>query len=349
MTVPSFDTIAFVQRLVELVDTGRRESTYKLATLTALIDVCVENEAAHNGTLAVPVQELAHRIIAYYWPQVRAYDERIVLSQNKSSGRTIPVLVARYKASTAFTTAEAAREVEDEHYVALVRDVELTVARQPLTHFHTPAGRNNDFANDDFVFDARGFHKKMSRTHLVERGHVVLRSGVPRALRDTSVLLRSFVKNAWVADVVGMNKVSLDVEAIDGFLFGTSREALTTLNGPLRDLQDNRCFYCDSKLGPGAHIDHVLPWSRIPIDGVANLVAADSACNLAKSASVPVRAHVDRALRRPRSDLLAIADRTRVPLLHDRTRSAAEGVYASLPAGVPLWIRSREYEPFVPV
>ncbi len=45
------DAVDLAARVVQLVETGRRESTYKLATLMALIDICVEHSPAPDGTL----------------------------------------------------------------------------------------------------------------------------------------------------------------------------------------------------------------------------------------------------------------------------------------------------------
>ncbi|SDE20353.1 hypothetical protein SAMN05444580_1126 [Rhodococcus tukisamuensis] len=82
--------MTFAQRLVALLESGRRESTYKLAVVLALIDVCVESSQAADGALHVPVQELAHRVVSYYWPQVRPYHEHGRLAQLKGSGSSIP-------------------------------------------------------------------------------------------------------------------------------------------------------------------------------------------------------------------------------------------------------------------
>ena len=68
------------------------------------------------------------------------------------------------------------------------------------------------------------------------------------------------------------------------FLFGSSRAALSVkVNGPLRELQHGRCFYCQRNLSSAAAVDHFIPWSRYPRDLAHNLVLADAACNSRKS------------------------------------------------------------------
>ncbi|WP_306454274.1 hypothetical protein [Rhodococcus sp. ACS1] len=60
------DPVDVASRVVQLLESGRRESTYKLATLLALVDICVENTTAPDGSLTVPVNEITHRVVAYY-------------------------------------------------------------------------------------------------------------------------------------------------------------------------------------------------------------------------------------------------------------------------------------------
>ncbi|MEV0947459.1 HNH endonuclease [Rhodococcus sp. NPDC049939] len=345
MAQPLFDPVDVAARVVQLLETGRRESTYKLATMMALVDICVENTPAPDGSLAVPISEITHRIVAYYWPQTRAFSRHGHLAQNKR-GRSVPDQVAEARTSLVMEglrTAEAARGTEHRRYLRLIGSVRLTVAQQPLTHLQTVPHAPNGELRDDFLFDASDFHKKMTMDEVDRIGIITLRPGVPEGLRRTSVLLRAFIRNAWIRDVIAFNRAELDAEKLVKFLFEADQSALRSLVDPLRDLQNNLCFYCGRRLGADPRVDHVLAWSTIPIDGVANLVAADSRCNLDKSARIPVRAHVDRALERP--DLAEVAKTARIPLLLRRTSSAADGLYAALPVGFRLWRGVREYDP----
>src|SRR5215475_6713303 len=68
------DPLLLGQRVVAVLETGRRTATYKLATLMALIEHCIENLPAHRvDPLPVPIPELAHRVLELYWPQVRPF------------------------------------------------------------------------------------------------------------------------------------------------------------------------------------------------------------------------------------------------------------------------------------
>ena len=47
----------------------------------------------------------------------------------------------------------------------------------------------------------------------------------------------------------------------------------------LRELQDNRRFYCERRIDGQVEVDHFIPWARHPDNGIENLVVADQRCN----------------------------------------------------------------------
>ena len=69
------DPLLLGQRVVAILETGLRTATYKLATLMALIDHCIENMPERPGdVLRVPIPDLAHRVLEIYWLQVRPFE-----------------------------------------------------------------------------------------------------------------------------------------------------------------------------------------------------------------------------------------------------------------------------------
>lgn len=71
----SIDPLLLGQRVVAILETGVRVATYKRATLMALIDHCIENLPVHSADqLAVPISDLAHRVLQLYWRQVRPFE-----------------------------------------------------------------------------------------------------------------------------------------------------------------------------------------------------------------------------------------------------------------------------------
>ena len=69
------DPLLLGQRVVAILETGLRTATYKLATLMALVEHCIENLPEQPGdALQVPLPDLAHRVLETYWRQVRPFD-----------------------------------------------------------------------------------------------------------------------------------------------------------------------------------------------------------------------------------------------------------------------------------
>lgn len=79
------DVLALGGRLTNLLETGRRESTYKIAVLTALLQHCVEEAGpaelagTPGGGTRVSILDLAVRCIEVYWRQVRPFRGDVVL------------------------------------------------------------------------------------------------------------------------------------------------------------------------------------------------------------------------------------------------------------------------------
>jgi hypothetical protein len=61
----------FAERLLEVIDSGRRTATYKLALLIALLDLCARrSDAAGRPPGVLYTREIAEQVAAIYWPQV---------------------------------------------------------------------------------------------------------------------------------------------------------------------------------------------------------------------------------------------------------------------------------------
>ena len=112
---------------------------------------------------------------------------------------------------------------------------------------------------------------------------------------------------------------------------------LAAARAPLKEAFGARCFYCDSRLSMSNPIDHVLPWSLVGIDGLANLVLACQHCNSDKRNSLPALSIVDRVLSRDRQALEEIAKAIQWPTQYERVVAAARGLFRSQPHGAATW------------
>ncbi len=339
------DPLLLGQRVVAILETGLRTATYKLGTLMALIEHCIENLPPRpEDPLAVPIPELAHRVLSIYWQQVRPFDGRELRQSTQPRAR---ILVAAYGLRTASRRAasvELARIRVPSAYDKAIDDIVMCLAQQPLYRLQRLPGTT---ASDPFLYDDSFLHDHVSRSTLRSHGDaIMLNPGVAHGLARLAGLLKPAMEIMWVDDVRRMNKfLDADVPDVAGHLFGRARTTLAAVREPFKDAFGPHCFYCRARLPANNPIDHVLPWSLVGIDGLANLVLACVRCNGDKSGALPAVSIVDEVLSDNRFPVLEeIAVSIEWPTQRERVVAAARGIYRGQPAGVPTWSGFRRIE-----
>ena len=282
--------LVWAQLLLTVLDEGRRTATYKLAVLLGLLDCCVlATDASGRAPAAVPVRDLARRVLELYWPQVRPYAGGTVLSQS-SQRRAVTVDEVRALRTAAeragATTPAGAERALPEAYEQALDVIELNLVQMPLGKLQRPQGYSASGARDypRFLYDDRAFSETVTARQLQRQPlDVVLQPGVPDWLVSLSGLLRPLIELHWTRAVATFNRQDLAEDRLRDHLFGSDRVRLQRLWPGLLDAQQGRCFYCAERLpAKGVEVNHFVPWSRLPNDALGNLVLADRRCNGAK-------------------------------------------------------------------
>lgn len=341
------DPLLLGQRVVAILETGLRTATYKLATLMALIDHCIENlpERAADA-LVVHIPELAHRVLEIYWQQVRPFDGHELRQTTGSRARILIATNALHEAAGVKRTSlsvDMARLRAPVAYQSAIDMITLCLAQQPLHRLQKLPGSST---SDAFLYDDSFLHDQISRSTLrAHRDAIELRPGVAHGLARLAGLLKPALEIMWVDDVRRMNKfLHSEVPDVAGHLFGRERTALAAVGEPFKEAFGPHCFYCGTHLPMNNPVDHVLPWSLVGIDGLANLVLACARCNGDKSGALPAVSIVSRVLQRDRHVLEQIASQIEWPTQHDRVVAAARGIYRGQPTGVPTWSGYKQIE-----
>jgi hypothetical protein len=334
------DPLFLGQRVVAILETGQRTATYKLALLMALIEHCIENLPERpDDRLAVPIPELAHRVLSIYWRQVRAFEGRDLVQVRGSTGRiteAAKTLRAAAGAVNGGLSLEVATLRAPDAYEQAIEKITVALAKQPLPRLQKLPGSPT---SDPFLYDDSHLGEGVTRSRLRAHGDsIVLNAGIAHGLARLAGLLKPALEIMWVDDVRRMNKfLDEQVPDVAGHLFGRERIALAAVRGPLKDAFGNDCFYCGAMLPPDNPIDHVLPWSLVGIDGLANLVSSCARCNGDKGGALPAVDLVDRSLGRDPAVLEQIASDLTWPTQRERVVAAARGLYRGQPSGVPTW------------
>jgi hypothetical protein len=298
--------ITFLRNLQRLLDEGQFTASYKYALLLALAELSVERSAASDGTLALPLPQLAERFMEFYWRHTAPFRGAGVLAQN--TGRQAAVLgeIARLQ-KAAGSLAEARRSPSWNVRVASVRKLLLAM---PLWKLQTVGRDKLAFLYDEVLVDDA----------------ILLKAGVAACFRDLQGIVQALVQVAWIRFVqrLPQNRSLIGPGGdLAEFLFGAERAALGPLRARLLDLQGGACFYCGTPVRTEGEVDHFVPWVRYPRDLGHNFVLAHAACNRDKSDLLADVHHLERwheRNTRERAALAVIFDAAH--LLHDADTTA---------------------------
>ncbi len=238
-------------RACTILETGARTATYKLATLTALIDHCVEHLPADlDAPLWVPLPDLAHRVIEVYWRQVLPFEGNELRQSTQPVARVLRA-VMELRLAAGFASGGGSLDLAmirvPAAYAAAVAEVGTTLVRQPLHRLQKLPGQAQ---GRTFLYDDSWMHDAVSRRVIAEHGDaIVLHPGVAAGLARLSGLLKPTLEILWVEDVRRMNRfLDSDVPDVAGHLFGRERVSLAAAREGLKDAFGPRCFYCAARL-----------------------------------------------------------------------------------------------------
>jgi hypothetical protein len=349
---PDRGAIAFAERLLTVLGEGRFTATYKYAVLLGLIDLCLEySTRAGSAPTSVTTHQLAEKILALYWPHTLPWEPaagRRILQQNNQGQAEIVTLVRRFRerhAPDAAAPLARARAHAPGPFERLVRQIEWKLVEMPLPRLQMVGDRDDFFVyriSWDRAIRKRDFDDAENFDNLIRfigdaGDHLVRLAG----------LLRPLVQREWTDLVARFNQ--LPYARLEQFLFGIDRASLAAVREPLRALAGSRCFYCGDRLRTRFDVDHFIPWSRYPDNGLENLVVADPRCNRNKLDHLAASEHVERWARRAEAqatELAALEGAARWERHPERSLGVARSIYLRLPPRAMLW---REGRNFVPV
>lgn len=347
----ALDAIAFAERVLSLLDQSAYNTTYKFSVLLGLMDLVIE-QSASDGALAtmITTKQLATKIIEIYWNQTSDYDLiKGVPLQGKSGQAKIVSDIAAFRASTQFPSLFSSKTKYSKKYLALVNKVEKTTIEMPLPRVQYFGSQENRFIYD--VAWSKGSPVDLKQVTLYQKGdessfdnRIMLLPNVADYFVNLNGLLRPLIQRTWALEVAKINQ--LEESKLESFLFGTKRAAAAKLADPLRDIQNDRCFYCEGRFAntdkKKPAVDHFIPWARYPNDGLSNYVLAHSDCNGSKSDHLADVEHFAHWMNRNNdkaivSDLTVCAKDNAWELRHKESINIAKNIYQRLKPASELW------------
>jgi 5-methylcytosine-specific restriction endonuclease McrA len=363
---PEDGPIALAEKVLSLLDEGTFTATYKYAVLLGLIDLCMENTTrTGEAPQMVTTRQLAEKVLEIYWPQslpfhVERFPEPTVLTQNRGAPDTQAAVLReitefrRERAPDSSAPLPRARRADPGAFEDLVQSVEWKLIQMPL-----PRVQRFGRTHDEFLYSI-GWDKdvRMGAVSAYQRGEespfdnrIHLQPNVGEHLVLLNGLLRPLIHRQWAAMVAQMNE--LEESRLEEFLFGARRIPLDPVRAGLRDLQEDRCFYCEDRLGSSGRrqpeVDHFIPWARYPNNAIENLVVAHERCNSRKRDFLAAPEHLNRWRRRfepgqlVAPELEEVAEEARWESAPERSLSVTRAIYLRLPPDAKLWEGGRSF------
>ncbi len=297
---------------------GRKTSTYKLCVLRALVDISIEapGRQSSNGLHFIPVVDLARRALAYYWhPSLRGIPQMVKLDAVKSIPAYTAELarsevalrgidLASYEAGGAVADWITGAEALPPQVVKTVLHIRRKLIEQPLKYLPNLGRRRADIfavltmpgeghpappltaGHEEHLKRATKSRELMADTWLEildrERTYVVLSARSYEEISELRFWLKDAIIMRWVKECERFaRKLDMDVPVGAFELVRPERDPvrMQELRAIYQELGMDRCLYTNRKLGERWDMDHILPFSRFPVNYFWNLVPATMAAN----------------------------------------------------------------------
>lgn len=313
------EQVDFLLRLQRLLRSGETTTTYKYAMLISLADLAVELRDE-----VIPLDLVADKFIELYWQMSVVYPgggRTDVLTQVTPSSRTphatVTVLLRDLIAME--KTLTKARETSSGSKLW------AQVRRRVVQRYVLEALQRVDKQIDPFIYDP---------VKAKEEQKITLTPVAKLCFRQFYGLITDQVRGAWLGFVRRFNQPVIgEGRDLSAFLFGDGRARLNAYVPLLQDLQEGRCFYCQSSLKPQPEVDHFVPWSLYHTDLGHNFVLAHRGCNGDKSDFLADEGHLARWVERNTtwaSEMEEFFRNERLPFNDEATKSIARWAYDGL-------------------
>ena len=272
-----------------VLNRDRKFATYKLALFRALCEIALTRHHLAkwrpDGSVAIPVLDIAERWIYYYWPLFE--DESVFIPQmrGESQGGVHPVafrpllqqLISRFRQSgglDAFAVSfrsDSLRREERSVLEQLSNKLVRTIVEGPVTY----AGGSLETGRL-FSYDRKGRHVIVGGEIWREfslAGHWIQDALILRWSELTSEISRGVIKPS---------------EVVDRLLRSPTHERnVVDARRVYEGLSSKECVWSGASLRRKFEVDHVLPFSLWRNNDLWNLLPADPVVNREKKDSLP--------------------------------------------------------------
>jgi hypothetical protein len=318
-TISPQDQVDFLLKLQRLLRSGETTSTYKYAMLISLADLAVELRDE-----VIPLELVADKFIELYWQMSVVYPgggRTDILTQVTPSSRTPHAAITVLLRDLIAVEKTLAKAKEKQSWSKLWSEVRGKVVQKYVLE----ALQRVDRQIDPFIYDP---------AKAKEEKKITLTPTAKLCFRQFHGLITDQVRGAWLGFVRRFNQPVIGESTdLSAFLFGDGRARLDAYVPLLQDMQEGRCFYCQSNLKPTPEVDHFVPWSLYHADLGHNFVLAHRGCNGDKRDFLADEDHLERWVERNTTwagKMEAFFRNEHLPFDHEATKSITRWAYDGL-------------------
>lgn len=338
-----------VHGVLEILDRASMTGTNKLGLLLALLDLAPTLD--WWGTHSISRNALAEKHLEIHWEHARPYQGHTLRQSSSKKPRTDgsvaddttvmqeihslrellrkqrrgdlqdkPLHIVRH-------SVESSRnpEWQEAYETALVR-VQAALLKNPVRLLQELPGKPQPFL---YEWHAEG---------------LTLLPGVAESLTKFAGVLRPLIEFKFASAVMKINREGLlaPIDDVYTHLFGRDRiMPPMEMREDLVEIQQGRCVLSGDSLPPrGVSLDHVMPWSRVPLSQIENFLITSGNVNSSKSDSLLAPVVIERWLHHQETNHKAIqqcAQEHHWPTDIEAIRRVMRHTYGALDATTAVW------------
>ena len=338
-SIPRLDPI---EGVLEILTRGRMTGTNKLGLLLVLLDLAPTRVQDNQP---ISLDDIADRSLEIHWPHGRLYEQERLRQSSAKKKRSDDTLaddtkiMQRVHKMRELVKAELPLEVVKERvnkqWKETQKSIEADLWRNPIDKLQNLPG-------DPPPFLYKTFQLKKARK-------IQFLPNVAATLTKFAGVLRPLIEYKFAEVVANINNKTLGttVDQIHGHLFGSDRRMPPSgIRQGLLKIQNNRCIFSDKDLSSSpSSLDHVLPWSRIPLSHIENFVLTTPNINSSKSDILLAPEHLDKWIKHIKChshEIQKLAKKHKWPTDNTYVCEVAYSTYQVLSPSTGVWHYDRK-------
>lgn len=287
-----FDIVSdeeFERIFMSIIDSSRKDNTYKFAFARFLLDYSKNNSSAH-----VTFSVIAEYFLEYYWTQICKLKMRHA-PQIKKKPRIVTIIENEFRKQYYPHTFNTMRWTEPKKIQKCIEQIRKECFHDVTWRFQK-INVGNTITRIFFDYKIERDINSNEKYVNLDYGINLNSNAIKFFKRHNAILLKAVILE-WAKFLekvnVGLPKILTKCE---GKTITSKQEKYRRMLNPFF----KECFYCKKQFaGSGdAYVEHVLPFEYVAEDNIWNLTLVCKKCRLRKQGMLPPKTYIDELTQR---------------------------------------------------